>query len=120
MVELEVVSGCTCVSPFSLCGHQAGGCHWSLEPKKMRPTTSFRNTLRGLELPWWSTEQGAVSQGDKHRLTCARQGTLLVNSCCACAPPVVSRWAVSSFKPQWGLKVSFILALVILVCRRTA
>lgn len=90
MVELEVVSSCACMSPFSLFGHQEGGCHWSLEPEKMRPTTSFRRALRGLELPQQSTDQGAAFQGDKHRLTSTGQGNL-VKSCCAQALPVVSR-----------------------------
>jgi len=61
-VESEVVSGCAPGSPFSLHGHQAAGCHQSLEPKKVTPTTSFRNTSRGLELPRQSTQQGARSQ----------------------------------------------------------
>lgn len=36
-----------------------------MDPEKMRPTTSFRSTWRGLELPQQGTAQGA----DKHRVT---------------------------------------------------
>lgn len=91
MVELEAVSGCVCMSQFSPCGHQAAGGHCSLEPKKMRPSKSFGSTSRGLELPQQSAEQGAASQGDKHRLTCTGQGTLVVKSCCVQALLAASR-----------------------------
>lgn len=102
------------VSPFSLGIRQVDVTGpWSLR-------RSFRSVSRGLELPWQSTEQGAAFQDDKHRLTSTGRGNLLVKSCCAQALPVVSKWAVSSFKAQSGLKVSFTEVLVIPVCRGTA
>lgn len=44
-----------------------------------------------LERAQQNAEQGAVAQGDKHRLTRTGQGTLLVKSCCVQALLAVSR-----------------------------